>query len=133
MTLFLDSSALVKRYNPESGTDFVIAAMTNDGAWAASWLAYPESRRAICREDTDPAVREQRDLRFRTEWASIDRVPIDIALLERAGEISCQHATRTLDAIHLAAAERLPLGLIFMTFDERQAAAARALGFAVAP
>lgn len=133
MTLFLDSSALVKRYNPEPGTDFVIAAMTNDATWAVSWLAYPESRRAICRENADPRVREQRDARFRAEWASFDRVPIDAALLERAAEISCQQPTRTLDAIHLAAAERLGPGLTFVTFDERQAVAARALGFTVAP
>jgi predicted nucleic acid-binding protein len=58
---------------------------------------------------------------------------VDIPLLERAGEIACQLATRTLDAIHLAAAERLGPDLTFVTFDERQAAAARAMGLAVAP
>jgi len=39
---------------------------------------------------------------------------------------------RSLDAIHLASAQRLVIaGLRFVTFDLRQAQAARALGFTV--
>lgn len=42
----------------------------------------------------------------------------------RAAEIGCSHDVRTLDAIHLAA-DRLPRPYAFLTFDRRQAAAAR--------
>jgi hypothetical protein len=34
----------------------------------------------------------------------------------------------TLDALHLAAADRLPGPLVFVTFDRRQAAAAKSIG-----
>lgn len=42
-----------------------------------------------------------------------------------------QTGVRTLDAMHLGAATRLGTALTFLTFDVRQAVAARALGFAV--
>ena len=39
---------------------------------------------------------------------------------------------RSLDALHLASAQRIQVpGLTFLTFDLRQAQAARSLGFAV--
>ena len=38
---------------------------------------------------------------------------------------------RTLDALHLGAARRLGTALAFLTFDARQALAARSLGFHV--
>ncbi len=39
---------------------------------------------------------------------------------------------RTLDALHLGAARRLGTALTFLTFDVRQAQAARELGLTVA-
>lgn len=39
---------------------------------------------------------------------------------------------RTLDALHLGAALRLGTAVTFLTFDVRQAQAARSLGFTVA-
>ncbi len=57
-------------------------------------------------------------------------MPIDGRCLADAAGIGCAHELRTLDAIHLATADRLPKPLTFLTFDRRQAAAARALGIA---
>jgi predicted nucleic acid-binding protein len=42
-----------------------------------------------------------------------------------------QQDVRTFDALHLGAALRLGTGATFITFDVRQAQAARALGFGV--
>jgi hypothetical protein len=55
-------------------------------------------------------------------------VPVDDLCLARAVEIGCEHRVRTLDAVHLAAAERLPPPVRFLTFDARQGGAAQALG-----
>ena len=38
-----------------------------------------------------------------------------------------------MDSLHLAAADRLPPPVTFLTFDRRQAQAAAALGFRVRP
>ena len=67
------------------------------------------------------------------DWARFAVVPLQEVVLVRAIEIGCQTRIRTLDALHLAAAERLSSGVTLLTFDERQAAAARELGFTVAP
>ena len=48
-----------------------------------------------------------------------------------AAEIGCHHGARTLDAVHLAAADRLPRPLVLLTFDRRQADAARSMELAV--
>jgi predicted nucleic acid-binding protein len=54
-------------------------------------------------------------------------------LCRRAGVIGVAHWLRTLDALHLAAAERAGgAELTVVTFDDRLAAAARAMGFPVA-
>jgi predicted nucleic acid-binding protein len=49
-----------------------------------------------------------------------------------AAEIGAALNVRSLDALHLACAQRLRIPAIrFVTFDIRQAIAARALGFSV--
>lgn len=59
--------------------------------------------------------------------------PVDQALLAGAGALS-EPALRALDAIHVAAAVGLTSIDAFVTYDERQAAAARLAGLrTVAP
>lgn len=57
---------------------------------------------------------------------------LDAATCELAAIIAEQTGVRTLDALHLGATRRLGTAMTFLTFDVRQAQAARALGFAVA-
>lgn len=83
MTLYADTSALLKRYVDE-----------------------PDSERAVELLVSDPEL--------------------------VTGRHTEQTAVRTLDALHLGAAQRLGTAMTFLTFDVRQAQAARALGFAVA-
>jgi predicted nucleic acid-binding protein len=131
--LFLDTSALVKRYVDEGGTRTLMALMDADGAWAASALAVTEAEIAIChRAASEPVAAPMVDA-LRRDWARMAVVPLDEACLERAREIGCQLGTRTLDSIHLAAADRLPRPLTFVTFDRRQGAVASTLGFVVRP
>jgi predicted nucleic acid-binding protein len=65
---------------------------------------------------------------------------LDAFALVSAGELICRAAARigevlgvrSRDAIHLASAQQLQIpGLGFLTFDLRQAQAARSLGFTV--
>jgi predicted nucleic acid-binding protein len=130
--LFLDTSALVKRYLAEDGREGVLALMASDDLWAASGLARTESDLALCRTlRTSPDLAGTR-ARLALDWAEFTVVPPDAASLNRAAEIGCATGLRTLDAIHLAAAETLP-GVTLVTFDRRMAAAAVQLGIPVAP
>jgi hypothetical protein len=45
--------------------------------------------------------------------------------------VGCSERIRTLDALHLAAADRLPRPVTFLTFDGRQGQAGRSLGLEV--
>jgi predicted nucleic acid-binding protein len=129
--LFLDTSALVKRYVAEDGTDLVLARMLNDTEWVVSALARSEAEIALCRlgftQDKDEEVWQ----RLREDWERCHVVPVDPACLERAKELGCQFEVRTLDALHLAAADRLPRPVLMLTFDQRQADAARSMDFVV--
>jgi predicted nucleic acid-binding protein len=58
-------------------------------------------------------------------------VPLDQRCLDRAAGLSRRQPVRLTDAIHLAAAERLPGSIRFVTFDPAQFGVADALGFEV--
>lgn len=129
--LFLDTSALVKRYVDEAGTDLVLRRMEEDREWAASVMARTETEITLCRlgfkADEDPEMWQ----RLREDWDRCHVVPLDATCLARAAEIGCRHGARTLDAVHLAAADRMPRPLVVLTFDRRQADAARSMELAV--
>jgi len=129
--LFLDTSALVKRYVDEDGTELVLERMGSDPEWVVSSVARTEAEITLCRLgfDRDDGTGVRR--RLADDWGRCYVVPVDPDCLERAGEIGCRYDIRTLDAIHLAAADRLPRPLVVLTFDRRQADAARAMELVV--
>ncbi len=70
---------------------------------------------------------------FADDLRSISVIELDEATCESAASIAeTTGVERTLDALHLAAAQRVSEpGVGFLTFDLRQAQAARALGLTV--
>ena len=106
----------------------LLRAMGGDTAWAASAMAQTEMELALCHLVASDESRQGVVDRFRRDWARFFVVPVDPECLRRAVEIGCEHRVRTLDAIHLAAAERLPAPLAMISFDTRQHAAAAAMG-----
>jgi predicted nucleic acid-binding protein len=130
--LVLDSSALVKRYVEEAGTDEVVSLMQSDPGWCASALARAETEVTLCHLGFPEDVERGLVRSLRDDWEHFVVVPVDDRCLARASEIGCEQRVRTLDAVHLAAADRLPRPFTFVTFDGRQAAGARDLGFDVA-
>lgn len=128
--LFLDTSALVKRYVEEDGTGLVLERMGADPEWVVSSVARTEAEITFCRLGFD---RDSADVwrRLGDDWERCHVVPVDPDCLERARDIGCRYEVRTLDAIHLAAADRLPRPLVVLTFDHRQADAARAMELVV--
>ena len=131
MTLFLDTSALVKRYVAEEGTELVLRRMDDDPEWIVSAVARTEAEITLCRLGFGPDQIAELSERLRQDWERCLVVPVDPACLDRAAEIGCRYQVRTLDALHLAAADRLPARPVVLTFDRRQADAARSMDLAV--
>ena len=129
--LFLDTSALLKRYVEEDGTELVLELMIGDPEWVVSSVARTEAEITLCRLGFDRDDSTDVWRRLGDDWTRCYVVPVDPACIERAGEIGCRYEVRTLDAIHLAAADRLPRPHVVLTFDRRQADAARAMELVV--
>ena len=129
MTLFYtDSSALVKLVVDEPETAALRAYL--DGAdLISSELALTEIPRAINRAAaTDPTLPRERMLTLAGELLdAIGLLAVDRALLITAGTLA-EPRLRALDAIHTAAAICAGSLDAFVTYDERQGAAARLLG-----
>lgn len=125
---YADTSALVKLVRDEAESE-ALRAFLADADLVSSELVLTEIPRAVRRAVAlDPAL--PLDLLLERSAELIDALalrPLDRALLEGAGALA-EPALRALDAIHVASAVALdPVGA-FVTYDERQAAAARLAG-----
>jgi len=123
VSLYLDASAITKLVveEPESAA---VERLVAGKALATSRVAVVEVTKAVARADpgADP-------------WGVLSRlafVELDADLARLAGAAGGP-ALRALDAVHVASALRLaPEIEAFVTYDDRQADAARAAGFEVA-
>jgi predicted nucleic acid-binding protein len=131
---YLDASALVKLVRAEPETAALRAFLT-DADLLSSEIALTELPRATRRAAAhDPAL--ELDLLISRAGELLDAVallPVDRAILAAAGALE-EPVLRALDAIHLAAAIDLSPIDAFVSYDERQSAAARLTGLrTVAP
>jgi predicted nucleic acid-binding protein len=139
--LYLDTSALIKRYIKETGSPEV---------W--EWIHSAEDKATvlITRAEMSSAINRLLRMKlisgeehtsalavFRSDWIHFHRLPITESLVSRADTLACEHNLRGYDAIHLAAAfnwqDLLDLPVTLVTYDRELALAARALGMAVLP
>ena len=131
MTLVLDASALVARHLAIPARAVAVEAMQADPEWCASALALTEALVLIDRLTDDPDLREDLEDAVRLDWDRVAVVPLDAACLDRAADLARSQPLRLSDALHLAAADRLPRPLRFVTFDPGQIPVAVSLGFDV--
>jgi predicted nucleic acid-binding protein len=131
---YADASALVKliREEPETAA---LHTFLDDADLVSSELVLTEVPRAIRRAAThDPDL----PLRLLMDRSGdlldvVALLPLDRALLAAAGALT-EPALRALDAIHVAAAVDLSPIDAFVSYDQRQSAAARLAGLrTVAP
>jgi len=127
----IDASAFVKRYLHEPGHDLVVQAMAEDGVWCASDLCRTEAMLVLHRIASGPRQRDALWRAFRDDWDACHVVPVDDRCLARAAELGVEFGLRTVDAVHLAAADRLPRPARYLTFDRHQIPGALALGLQV--
>jgi predicted nucleic acid-binding protein len=131
VTVYVDTSALLKRYVEEPGSDRAAELLASDDEIVTGRHTVVEVRRNLARLLSATDASEARAA-FAQDVQALSIVELDAGTCELAAMIAEQSGVRTLDALHLGAARRLGTGLTFLTFDVRQAQAARALGFIVA-
>lgn len=129
--VYADASALVKLVLDEPESDALRAYLAGAGVVTAD-LALTEVPRAVRRSAaTDLRLPLDRLLARAGEvLEAVGLVPLDRAILMAAGAIA-EPGLRALDAIHVAVAASLGPIDAFVSYDERQAAAARLSGLRV--
>jgi predicted nucleic acid-binding protein len=130
MTLYADTSALLKRYVEEDDSDLAVELLDSDPTLVTGRHTVVEVRRNLARLLSGTVLTEARQS-FATDLGAFSIVELEAATCELAATIAEQTGVRTLDALHLGAARRLGTAITFLTFDLRQAQAARGLGFRV--
>jgi predicted nucleic acid-binding protein len=131
VSLYVDTSALLKRYIAEDESERCEQILLGDLAWVTARHTWVEVVRNLSRL-LSGSERGRVKRIFRSDWERMYVVEIDATVCERAGDLAETLQVRTLDALHLAAAERAGGGVLpFLTYDIRQAQAARSLGWSV--
>jgi hypothetical protein len=138
-SVFLDTSVLAKWYLPEPGSERFVRFLQGTSARALSRLTLVEMQSLLGRRrragelNSQQVKLVQRALDQDLSAGFLEVRPVDDSQVARAAEILTKLASRplrTLDALHLAAAETSGTSL-FATADRVQAASARALGLRV--
>jgi len=133
MSLYVDSSALLKRYVDEPDSDAADAILASDTSLLTARHTEIEVRRNLARLLDERDATAARSA-FIEDLAAFAIVELDEVTCRSAADIAELTGARTLDALHLAAAQRLGGAAVpFVTFDVRQAQAARMLGLTVLP
>ena len=136
MILFCDTSALVKLYVCEDGTDTMMEQAAASEVVAACRIAWVEIMSALARrsreQSADAAAINQARKRVVTDGPHYLTVEITQELVELAGEYADAFALRAYDSVQLAAVQtvnqELPGEVRFACYDERLVKAARVLG-----
>lgn len=136
MTVYLDTSDLVKLYVDEPGSADVQALVEQADVVATSVLAYPEARATFGRRRRErlmtPSEARAAVRQLDADWPHFMAIVCDGDLARAAGRLADGHGIRGADAVHLASFEALLARsddeeLRFSSADDRLTKAARTL------
>ena len=141
MILYLDTSALIKRYVVEPGSREMIALMEQVDTVGSAMLTRVEMASALAKAvrlnwvEAKHAENAWQD--FLSHWQSFTRLSVTTALIERASRLAWENRLRGYDATHFAAAliwqEALEMPVTLVTYDRELWLAARKVEMAVWP
>ncbi len=134
MLVFFDSSAFVKRYVDETGTDKVLEWCNKATEIGLAGIALPELISAFCRLHREARIT---DTQYRQLKAMLMADIEDVALCDLAPAVLAQaisslenNVLRGMDAIHIGSAVVLKAD-VFVSADKRQCEAATRAGLLV--
>lgn len=132
MTLYLDTSSLIKLFVEEPGGDDVRQDLSEAAAVATSLITYAEARATLARLrrsgniGSDGFLLAKRDLD--ADWSRYLVVEPTLTLCRAAGELAERYRLRGFDSIHLASFLHLVRGdrseVRFSSFDRELSRAA---------
>ena len=139
--LYLDTSALVKRYFLEAYSDDVLSRWKSATQIVTSSVAYAETMASMYRKKRESDLADTLILKiadtFHQDWESFIRVEVSDKLNEYMDRVVQKYPLRGFDTIHLASAmvihEKLPEDFVFVCFDDKLARAAQLEGFETFP
>ena len=141
MIVYLDASALVKRYVAERGSRETRELSTKVDVVATSLITRAEVAAALAKAvrlgiiEPDSGRKAQRA--FASQWSDIAKVPITEALVSRAEALAWDFALRGYDAVQLASAltwqEAVGAEITLGTFDRQLWDAGKKAGVRIWP
>jgi uncharacterized protein len=106
--LYLDTSALVKKYVQEPRSDEVREAISRHESVATSTITRAEAAATFARAARDGSLNEAdakaAHRQFLREWKSYARICITESIIAKADDIAWTFRLRGYDAVHLACA-----------------------------
>lgn len=141
MILYLDTSAFLKKYFREAGSDEIIARWKDATGIVTSSVAYAEALASIHQKKRDlncnDDIFENIIHLFRRDWSSLIRVEVTDELNDWIDKMVSHYPLRGFDAIHLASAlivhDRLPEKFLFACYDNKLLQAAQSAGLQTLP
>lgn len=106
--IYYDSSALVKKYVLENGSENVLRVLEQGGLAATSKLSYAEIHASLARKRRERALSEK-DYHgaagdFESDWREFLVVEFQDELLPIIRQLSARHALKGADLVHLGSA-----------------------------
>ncbi len=129
--LYIDPSALLRRHLGDQRRPLVLDAMAGAEHWVCSALGRAELEVALNGAAVTPTAQRALWAAVRDDWEALWEVPVDGRCLSAAAGIAARFGLGLSDAIHVAAASRLPRGSGFCTFSFAQISAAGAQGLKI--
>lgn len=135
--VYLDTSALLKLYVKEAGSEQVFAAVEQAEHAFSHLITYAELRAALAKVARMRLITADDKLsaqnKFEHDWLGLNIITPNEVLIRRAGHLCDHFGLRGYDSVHLAAAEAIslrlmPVTLTFACFDKQLNRAAHALG-----
>ena len=141
MNLYADTSALIKRYVREAGSEQVIAHFGQYPIIGTAALSQAEMASAMSKAARLGWVDESEILLawqdFQSHWPAYTRLPISAGIVERAASIAWRYGLRAYDAVHLACAlswkDLTSDEVVFACYDRNLLKAAQQAGLQVWP
>jgi len=141
MNLYIDTSALIKHYIAEDGSDYINDLMARASVISTGLITRAEMAAGInrllrmnyiSREHYSIALRD-----FRSDWNHYERIAISEEVVARADSLTCESPLRGYDSVHLACGliwqDSLQIPVVLVTFDTQLYDAAQKAGLQVLP
>ncbi|HKI67891.1 MAG TPA: type II toxin-antitoxin system VapC family toxin [Solirubrobacterales bacterium] len=139
LSIYLDTSALVKLLVDEDGSDLARSTYADADGPRTTAIAYVEATSAVTRMRKGKRL-SAAELRtaldeLDTIWAALDVLEVTDTLVKTAARTARDHTLRAYDAVHLAGALAFAEGeeIAFMCWDHELNEAADKHGFVLIP